>query len=47
MIFRVEDRGGAIKGNHFDLALLSKKEAFQFGRRTLRVEIVEIAGVSR
>ncbi len=45
MIFRVEDRGGAIKGNHFDIALLSKKEAFAFGRRPLKVEIIEIAGI--
>lgn len=47
MIFRVEDRGGAIKGNHFDIALLSKKEAFAFGRRPLKVEIIEIASVSQ
>lgn len=47
MIFRVEDRGGAIKGNHFDLAMFSKQEARQFGRRPLKVEIIEITGVSQ
>ena len=30
-----EDRGGAIKGNHFDIYVETKKEAFAFGRRNL------------
>jgi 3D (Asp-Asp-Asp) domain-containing protein len=39
-IFRCEDRGGAIKGNHFDLYMETKKEAFAFGRRRLMAEVV-------
>ena len=30
-----EDRGGAIKGNHFDIYMPTKKEAFAFGRKIL------------
>jgi rare lipoprotein A len=41
-IFVVEDRGGAIKGNHFDLWLPDKPSAFAFGRRNLTVEIIEL-----
>lgn len=41
-IFVVEDRGGAIKGNHFDLWLPDKPAAFSFGRRNLTVEVIEI-----
>jgi 3D (Asp-Asp-Asp) domain-containing protein len=36
-----EDRGGAIKGNHFDIYVETKKEAFAFGRRNLIAEVVE------
>jgi 3D (Asp-Asp-Asp) domain-containing protein len=36
-----EDRGGAIKGNHFDIYVETKKEAFAFGRRNLTAEVVE------
>jgi 3D (Asp-Asp-Asp) domain-containing protein len=36
-----EDRGGAIKGNHFDIYVETKKEAFAFGRRNLLAEVVE------
>ena len=36
-----EDRGGAIKGNHFDIYVETKKEAFAFGRRNLSAEVVE------
>jgi 3D (Asp-Asp-Asp) domain-containing protein len=35
-----EDRGGAIKGNHFDIYMQTKKEAFAFGRRNLVAEVV-------
>lgn len=38
--FRCEDRGGAIKGNHFDVYMETKKEAFAFGRRNLIAEVV-------
>ncbi|HWQ60370.1 MAG TPA: 3D domain-containing protein [Candidatus Fimivivens sp.] len=38
--FRCEDRGGAIKGNHFDIFMETKKEAFAFGRRHLIAEVV-------
>ena len=40
-IFTCEDRGGAIKGNHIDIYVLTKKEAFQFGRQNLTAKIVE------
>jgi 3D (Asp-Asp-Asp) domain-containing protein len=39
--FVCEDRGGAIKGNHIDIYMLTKKEAFQFGRKNLTAEIVQ------
>jgi 3D (Asp-Asp-Asp) domain-containing protein len=35
-----EDRGGAIKGNHFDIYMQTKKEAFAFGRKKLMAEVV-------
>ena len=35
-----EDRGGAIKGNHFDIYVETKKEAFAFGRQHLQAEVV-------
>jgi 3D (Asp-Asp-Asp) domain-containing protein len=35
-----EDRGGAIKGNHIDIYMKTKKEAFAFGRRKLLAEVV-------
>jgi 3D (Asp-Asp-Asp) domain-containing protein len=35
-----EDRGGAIKGNHFDIYMQTKQEAFAFGRRNLIAEVV-------
>ena len=40
-IFTCEDRGGAIKGNKIDIYMLTKKEAFQFGRQNLTARIVE------
>ncbi len=36
-----EDRGGAIKINHFDIYMQTKKQAFAFGRRNLIASIVE------
>jgi len=36
-----EDRGGAIKGNHFDIYVETKKDAFAFGRKNLLAEVVE------
>ena len=35
-----EDRGGAIKGNHVDIYVETKKEAFNFGRQKLLAEVV-------
>jgi len=35
-----EDRGGAIKGNHIDIYMKTKKEAFAFGRRNLVAEVI-------
>ncbi len=35
-----EDRGGAIKGNHFDIYMKTKQEAFQFGRRNLTAYVI-------
>ena len=37
---RCEDRGGAIKGNHFDIYVETKREAFAFGRRNLVAEVM-------
>ena len=39
--YRCEDRGGAIKGNKFDIYMETKKEAFAFGRQNLLAEIVQ------
>ncbi len=39
-VLRCEDRGGAIKGNKFDIYMETKKEAFSFGRRNLVAEVV-------
>ena len=39
--YRCEDRGGAIKGNHIDIYMETKKEAFAFGRQHLEAEIVD------
>ncbi len=35
-----EDRGGAIKGNHIDIYMKTKSQAFAFGRQRLLAEIV-------
>lgn len=39
--FRCEDRGGAIKGNKFDIYMETKAEAFAFGRQHLEAEIID------
>jgi len=39
--FVCEDRGGAIKGNHFDIYMETKKQAFAFGRRSLTARVVK------
>ncbi|PIU78442.1 MAG: hypothetical protein COZ28_00315 [Candidatus Moranbacteria bacterium CG_4_10_14_3_um_filter_44_15] len=39
--FTCEDHGGAIKGNHFDIYMQTKKEAFAFGRRNLVARVVK------
>ena len=39
-VYTCEDRGGAIKGNKFDIYMQTKSEAFAFGRRHLTAEIV-------
>lgn len=38
---RAEDTGGSIKGNRIDLFFETKKEAMRFGRRNVKVYIVE------
>ena len=40
-IFICEDRGGAIKGNHIDIYVETKSEAFAFGRQNLTAKIVQ------
>jgi len=39
--FVCEDRGGAIKGNHIDIYVETKSEAFAFGRRNLTARVVQ------
>lgn len=39
-LFTCEDRGGAIKGNHFDIYMKTKVEAFAFGRQTLTARVI-------
>lgn len=39
--YRCEDRGGAIKGNHIDIYMKTKSEAFAFGRRNLTARVIE------
>jgi 3D (Asp-Asp-Asp) domain-containing protein len=38
--FVCEDRGGAIKGNHIDIYVPTKKEAFAFGRQNRSARVV-------
>lgn len=37
--YTCEDRGGAIKGNHIDIYMETKSEAFNFGRQHLEAEV--------
>lgn len=39
-VYTCEDRGGAIKGNHIDIYVKTKKEAFAFGRQNLNARVV-------
>jgi 3D (Asp-Asp-Asp) domain-containing protein len=39
--YTCEDRGGAIKGNHFDIYMKTKSQAFAFGRRNLVARIAK------
>jgi 3D (Asp-Asp-Asp) domain-containing protein len=36
---KVEDRGGAIKGQHVDLFFRTHQEALEWGRKTLEVKV--------
>jgi 3D (Asp-Asp-Asp) domain-containing protein len=38
--FVCEDRGGAIKGNHIDIFVKTKAEAFAFGRQNLTARVI-------
>ena len=38
--YTCDDRGGAIKGNHFDIYMKTKTEAFAFGRRNLIAYVI-------
>lgn len=38
--YTCEDRGGAIKGNRFDIYMETKREAFDFGRRQLEAYVI-------
>ena len=40
--FVCEDRGGAIKGNHFDMWFESRGEALQWGKRVVEARIILI-----
>ncbi|MCK9378928.1 MAG: 3D domain-containing protein [Candidatus Moranbacteria bacterium] len=40
-VYNCEDRGGAIKGNHIDIYMQTKAEAFAFGRRNLIAQVVQ------
>lgn len=35
-----EDRGGAIHGDHFDIYMQTKSQAYEFGRRRLEAQVV-------
>jgi len=39
--YMCQDRGGAIKANHIDIYMKTKKEAFSFGRQNLLAQVVE------
>jgi len=39
--YMCQDRGGAIKGNHVDIYMETKKDAFSFGRQNLLAQVVK------
>jgi 3D (Asp-Asp-Asp) domain-containing protein len=39
--YACEDRGGAIKGNHFDIYMKTKAQAFAFGRKNLIARVIK------
>jgi len=39
-VYTCEDRGGAIKGNKFDIYMQTKSEAFAFGRQNLTAQVI-------
>jgi len=39
-IYVCQDRGGAIKNNHFDIYMETKAEAFNFGRRKISYKVL-------
>ena len=41
VVYTVEDRGGAIKGNRIDIFFTTHQDALNFGRQTADVYIVE------
>ncbi|MFZ5364243.1 MAG: 3D domain-containing protein, partial [Patescibacteria group bacterium] len=40
-VYSCEDRGGAIKGNHIDIYMKTKTQAFAFGRRNLTAQVIQ------
>jgi 3D (Asp-Asp-Asp) domain-containing protein len=45
-VYTVKDTGGAIKGKRIDLWVGSSKEAFSFGRRSVRLTVLKYGGKS-
>ncbi len=41
-VYTVTDKGGAVKGRHIDVYVPSAAEAKQFGRKIVRVQILEV-----
>lgn len=39
-IYVCEDRGGAIKGQHFDIYMPKKEQAIQWGKKTLKYRVI-------
>lgn len=39
--YTCEDRGGAIKGNKFDIYMVTKAEAFAFGRQNREITVLQ------
>lgn len=40
-VYRVEDTGGAIRGHKIDIYMPSRSAAKQFGRQTVKVEVLK------